>query len=98
VARFAERVRELFPGCPPADAEAIAGHACAKYSGRVGRSAAAKAFEPDAIRLAVGAHVRHRHTTYDELLAAGREPAEARALVRERIETVLRRWVSAMAE
>jgi hypothetical protein len=46
----------------------------------------------------VRAHIRHRHTPYDELLVAGREPAEARALVRERIETVLRRWVSAMAE
>lgn len=44
VARFAGRIRELFPGCPAADTEAIARHACAKYSGRVGRSWAAKAF------------------------------------------------------
>jgi hypothetical protein len=50
------------------------------------------------VRLAVRAPIRHRHTPYDELLAAGREPAEARALVRERLETVLRRWVSATAE
>jgi hypothetical protein len=92
IARFAERVRELFPGSPPVDAEAIAQHACAKYSGRVGRSSAAKALDPDAIRLAVRAHIRHRHTPYDDLLAAGREPAEARSLVRERIEAVLRRW------
>ncbi len=92
VARFAERVRALFPGCPPADAEAIARHACAKYSGRVGRSQAAKAFEPEAIRLAVRAHVRHRYTPYDELLAAGREPFEVRPLVRGRIDEVLARW------
>lgn len=94
VARFAERVRELFPGCPPTDAEAIARHACAKYSGRVGRSAAAKALAAGAIGLAVRAHIRHQHTPYDDLLAAGREPAEARPLVREQIETVLRRWES----
>jgi hypothetical protein len=94
VARFAERVRELFPGCPPADAEDIARHACAKYSGRVGRSAAAKTFDPDAAQLAVRAHIRHRHTTYDDLLAAGRKPAEARPLVRERIDAVMRRWRS----
>jgi hypothetical protein len=92
VARFAGRIRELFPGCPAADAEAIARHACAKYSGRVGRSRAAKAFEPEAIRLAVRAHVRHRYTPYDDLLAAGREPFEVRPLVRGLIDEVLARW------
>lgn len=92
VVAFAERIREVFPGCPPADAEAIARHACAKYSGRVGRSRAAKAFEPDAVRLAVRAHIRHRYTSYDDLLAAGHEPSEARPLVREQIEWLLARW------
>jgi hypothetical protein len=96
-ARFAGRVRELFPGCPLADAEAIARHACAKYSGRVGRSRAAKELEPEAVRLAVRAHARHRYTDYDELLAAGREPFEARPLVRDRIEAMLARWEAGTA-
>src|SRR5947208_2691724 len=43
VDRFARRMRELFPRCPPGVDLAIAQHACLKYSGRVGRSAAAKA-------------------------------------------------------
>ena len=39
----------------------MAKHACEKYSGRVGRSAAAKSFDATAIDLAVKAHVRHTH-------------------------------------
>lgn len=91
-ARFAERIRELFPACPPGEAEAIARHACQTSSGRVGRSRAAKAFDERAIMLAVRASLRHRHTRYEELLAQGFEPSEARALVTEDIETVLDRW------
>ena len=30
---FAEEVQSVYPGCPKAEAEAIAGHACQKYSG-----------------------------------------------------------------
>src|SRR6266508_1799332 len=41
VGAFARRVGELFPGCPVEEQQAIAEHACQKYSGRVGRSAAA---------------------------------------------------------
>ena len=40
--RFAARVTEVFPGCPAGREREIAAHACQKYSGRVGRSAAAK--------------------------------------------------------
>ena len=35
VARFAERIRRLYPGCPAGRSETIAEHACRKYSGRV---------------------------------------------------------------
>src|SRR5262249_50106604 len=73
VARFAGRVRELYPGCPPDRAERIASHACQKYSGRIGRSAAAKRLDEEAVQLAVVAHVRHDETNYDELLARGLE-------------------------
>ena len=45
VEAFADRVRELFPGCPSGREREIAQHACLKYSGRVGRSASAKAME-----------------------------------------------------
>lgn len=92
VQEFAQRVRQNFPGCPPGREIAIAEHACRKYSGRVGRSAAAKEFDAEAIRLAVVAHVRHAETDYDSLLAAGYDRWEARARVEGAVARVLDRW------
>jgi hypothetical protein len=88
---FERRILELFPSCPDAEARIIAGHACQKHSGRVGRSAAAKEFAPKAIELAVRARVRHAHTAYDEIIESeGRDLA--RAEVRDDVETVLDAW------
>jgi len=92
VGRFAERVRALFPGCPAGRETAIAEHACEKYSGRVGRSAAARRLDDEAVTLAVVAHARHAETDYDERLARGGERQEARAFVRRQVEDVLERW------
>jgi len=89
---FANRVRELFPHSPRGRDQEIAEHACRKYSGRVGRSAAAKSFDEQAVRLAVLAHIRHRETDYDELLGKGWFRAEARSHVRERVEQISERW------
>ena len=63
-----------------------------KYSGRVGRSAAAKDLDPQAIRLAVIAHIRHSHTNYDELLMETGHRQFARDQVRAQIDEVLARW------
>src|SRR5712691_5923062 len=92
VADFTTKVLALFPGAPPQAAELIAARACEKYSGRVGRSAPAKALDEEAVTLAVWAHVRHAFTEYDRLLAEGLEPIDARARVRPAIETLLTRW------
>ena len=92
VEAFARRIGELFPGCPTDAQRAIAEHACQKYSGRVGRSAAAKELDAKAVELAVHAHIRHSHTPYDELLADGIERDEARALVAEAVEERLAAW------
>lgn len=92
VDEFAARVKSLFPGCPAGREREIAEHACLKYSGRVGRSASAKALDEKAVRLAVIAHVRHRETNYDELLARGDDRQEARATVDEAVRQVLQRW------
>jgi len=92
VERFASRVRELYPRCPAGEEAAIANHACLKYSGRVGRTASAKSLEVEPVRLAVAAHVRHVRTNYDDLLAAGHDRQDARALVHERVEHVLAEW------
>jgi hypothetical protein len=92
VEQFAARVRELFPKCPPGREREIAEHACLKYSGRVGRSAAAKALDSGAVHLAVIAHLRHRETNYDALLARGYERWEARAQVEEAVDRALKAW------
>lgn len=92
VDQFAARIRALFPACPAGRETEIAEHACLKYSGRVGRSASAKALDGEAVRLAVIAHLRHRETRYDELLAAGYDRWEARAAVEETIAQVLQKW------
>ena len=92
VARFAERVRELYPNCPSETGQTIAEHACLKYSGRVGRSAAAKALDEQAVRLAVIAHIRHAETPYDELLAGGWDRYDARREVEDRVRAVLGLW------
>ncbi len=94
VENFARRVREIFPGCPAGREQVIAEHACLKYSGRVGRSAAAKELDGQAVRLAVIAHIRHSETVYDQLLAAGRERREARRQVEEVIDRILTHWES----
>ena len=89
---FAKRIRSLFPHCPAGREHVIAQHACLKYSERVGRSAAAKRLEDEMIRLAVAAHVRHRETNYDSLLAKGWLRNQARAKVRDQVEVALEKW------
>lgn len=96
VKRFALRVRKLFPRCPKGRETAIAEHACLKYSGRVGRSAAAKNLDEKAIRLAVVAHIRHTETQYDKLLAKGYDRWEARERVEDVVVRVLSKWEKTM--
>ncbi len=90
--RFAAAIGRLFPGCPGPRAEAIARHAAARGSGRVGRSAAGRAVDPGAVELAVIATVRHEDTGYDELLMSGASRGEARERVRPEMERILERW------
>jgi hypothetical protein len=92
VERFSAWVRTLFPGCPPDRERLIGEHACQKYSGRVGRSAAAKQLGDEAVRLAVIAHIRHAETPYDTLLAQGQDRRSARAQVEPAVTRVLRQW------
>jgi hypothetical protein len=89
---FAAAIREHFPGCPVDRAEAIALHAAARGSGRVGRSAAGRALDRDAVHLAVVASVRHVDTEYDALLMSGVDRESARAQVHQRVEGVVNAW------
>jgi hypothetical protein len=94
---FAAAIREQFPGCPVDRAEAIALHAAARGSGRVGRSAAGRALDRDAVRLAVVASVRHVDTGYDALLMSGVDRESARAQVQKRVEDVVNAWRDGVA-
>ena len=89
---FAGRVRKIYPFCPTAREHLVAEHACRKYSGRVGRSAAAKTLDEEAVRLAVTAHVRHAETNYDDLLLKGIERRDAREKVYPKVFRILDRW------
>ena len=91
-AAFAAEIRRLFPGIPNDRADLIAGHAGRRGSGRVGRSAAGRALDEEAVTLAVVASVRHTETDYDELLMDGVARAEARERVAAEIDRLLRRW------
>lgn len=92
VAELAAAIRDQFPGCPADRAERIAEHAGARGSGRIGRTQAGRAFEPDAVRLAVVASVRHEDTGYDELLSTGVPREAARDRILFEVDAVLDRW------
>lgn len=93
IERFAAQIRDLYPKCPPNRETHIARHACLKYSGRVGRTAAAKNLDEDTIRLAVMAHIRHAETEYDRLLAETGDRRGARAEVEALVRLTLREWM-----
>jgi len=93
-ARMAGEIRRLFPGCPKKRATAIAQHAALRGSGRVGRSAAARALDERAITAAVVASVRHEDTGYDQLLMSGTAREDARDQVRPTIDRVLDNWAN----
>jgi hypothetical protein len=88
-------LRTQFPGCPAKEAASIAEWTCEKHSGRIGRSTAAKGLDPQALKLAVIAHIRHEHTPYDELLMLHDDRAGARRQVQEEVERVLAKWEKA---
>lgn len=95
--RMAAEIRRRFPGCPRERALQIARHTAARGSGRVGRSAAGRALQPDAIELAVLASVRHCDTHYDELLMSGVDRQTARAKVYDDVASTLEAWCAAPA-
>jgi hypothetical protein len=92
VAEFGRAIREQYPRCPVGSKKRIAEHTCRKYTGRVGRSAAAKKFSEEAIGLAVAAHIRHCHTDYDELLDRHADRQAARSEVCAQVSAILEDW------
>jgi hypothetical protein len=70
----------------------IAAHTSVRGSGRVGRTAAGRALDGEALHAAVIAAIRHRHTSYDRLLMQGWDRMDARDAVRDDIDRVLDQW------
>ena len=91
-ARMAKSIRQTFPGCPLEEARAIASHTSVRGSGRVRRTASGRALEEEALRAAVVAAIRHRHTKCDRLLMKGLGRMDAREAVRDGIDCVLESW------
>jgi hypothetical protein len=77
-------LRALAPLIPYADSEPVLERASKIARGDVSPGAA--------LWLAVVAHVRHRHTEYDALLAEGYDRDAARHFVVEATEEALRAW------
>ncbi|MFG2000761.1 DUF2293 domain-containing protein [Spirillospora sp. NPDC048911] len=90
--QMAAEILRLFPGCPAGRADEIARHAAVRGSGRVGRSAAGRALDENAVTLAVVASIRHLDTDYDEQLMSGVPRQDARAAIRTTVDTVLDGW------
>lgn len=77
-------LRALAPGIPLADAQAVLALAERRHM---------KDLPPStALWLALGSHVRHVHTDYEQLLADGYEREAARFFVAEDTDSVLAGW------
>jgi hypothetical protein len=91
-AQMTKQMLILFPGCPPEEASEIAKHTAARGSGGIGRTAAGRNLEEQALAAAVAAAVRHQHTKYDALLAAGLDRVLARQRVADQVQAILGAW------
>jgi hypothetical protein len=90
--KLAAEILRVFPGCPADRAQAIAVHTGRRGSGRVGRTAAGRALDRQAVTLAVVAAVRHADTPYDDLLMSGVDRDEARWRIEAQVEEIVERW------
>ncbi len=92
IARMTEEIGRIFPRCPAREAAAIAAHTATRNSGRVGRTLAGRQLDEGALTAAVTAAIRHQHTAYDALLAAGTERFDARERIADQVQAILAAW------
>ena len=84
---------DFFPNIPETDCSEILQHGFQKGSGRVGRSQSLE--DKLKVQLAVNAHIRHRLTEYDSILAANKEQdakAAARQMVYDHVQAIADSW------
>ena len=91
VIREAEaEMKKLYPKIPPVERERCLKRAFRKHSRRIGRNGRMDMAKK--VELAVIAHIRHNHTSYDALLNGGVDRKEARHKVAKEITKVRCEW------
>lgn len=75
---------------PEESLDTVLEHAFLKGSGRVGRTS--RLSDQDKAKLAVEAHIRHTHTSYEALLKAGKTRGEARQASKEMVQAIRTAW------
>ncbi|MBO0686486.1 MAG: DUF2293 domain-containing protein [Candidatus Dormibacteraeota bacterium] len=93
-----EADRKLRERVAAAAEAALAENKAVSPVGRVGRTAAGRALDEEAVTAAVIASVRHEDTDYDAMLMSGRDRQSARALVWGEVERVLENWRSGLPQ
>jgi len=94
ITEFTAALLVLYPQCRLPEASQIAAHTALRGSGRVGRSAAGRALDDQAVHLATRAWIRHQHTDYDRLLMQGVPRDDARQQIASQVENVVQRWLA----
>ncbi|KAI1376866.1 hypothetical protein F4677DRAFT_418290 [Hypoxylon crocopeplum] len=87
---FRKAIVSQFPKIPEDALPKIISHSMKKYSGRVGRTGEKEVAEK--ARLAVQAHIRHCHTSYDNLLKGGTDRAKARTRIEGEVRKISMQW------
>ncbi|KAK0711703.1 hypothetical protein B0H67DRAFT_455409, partial [Lasiosphaeris hirsuta] len=87
---FEQELVRLFPQTPRGEIPKILNQALKKHSRRVGR--AGKVDLQQRVKLAVRAHIRHCHTSYDWFLSHGMSRDDARGEILDKLNEVARQW------
>jgi hypothetical protein len=91
VRQAAAELDSQLPKIPKHDRELVLKHSFKKHSGRVGRTSLIPL--PRKVLYAVIAHIRHKHTNYDELLEGGGMSRDAaRKAIQPILQDTLRLW------
>ena len=90
IRQAASALDKQFPRIPAEEKELVLKHGFRKYSGRVGRTGMLS-MEKKVI-FAVVAHIRHKHTGYDQMLDGGMDKGEARKAIAKKTQVMLRAW------
>lgn len=83
-------LRDQFPLMPEDTLDVILEHAFRKGSGRVGRTGTLT--DSHKAQLAVEAHVRHKYTPYEIMLAGGEDRYMARRKVWSTVQMIRKAW------